>query len=66
MPYEHYVTLYLQEDGDISTKVLIEKEVSQFIEEHKQLPTILVCDPRNRTQTNYEYGIIKNFNKSYI
>lgn len=66
MIYEHYVTLYLQEDTNISTKVITEKEVSQFIENHKTFPTILVCDPKNRTLTNYEYGIIKNFNKSFI
>ncbi|MEK5217763.1 hypothetical protein [Psychrobacillus sp. FSL H8-0487] len=64
--YEHYVTLYLQEDSYISTKVLTTKEVPQFIEKHKSFHTILVCDPKNRTQTSYEYGIIKNFNKSYI
>lgn len=60
MLQQHYVTVYYEEGSNTHSKALTKEDVQTFISRHKALPTILVCDPKNRTTTNYNYGKIKN------
>jgi hypothetical protein len=56
----HFVTCYLQQANEvISFKAISKCDVPQFIEEHQHVSTIVVCDPRMRSNTTYQYGKIK-------
>lgn len=56
----HYVTCYFQEGNDIKFKAISKLDVPSFVIEHQNSPYIVVCDPRERINTIYEYGEIKN------
>lgn len=54
----HYVTRYYELNDEVKSKPISKDDVTQFVEEHKKLPYILVVDPKNRTSIEYEYGKI--------
>lgn len=56
----HFVTCYYEINGEVEFKAVLKQNVPQFVEEHKESSCIIVCDPRNRETTYYEYGQINN------
>lgn len=58
---EHIVTCYWQDaTGKMKYQSVSKSNVPQFIELHKNVPHLIVCDPRYRTNTTYQYGKIQN------
>lgn len=55
----HYVTCYYQNDEEIICKAISKLDVPSFVKSHQNSPCIVVCDPRERINTIYEYGEIK-------
>lgn len=57
----HYVTIYLQQEDNyqVIPRVVSKCHVPQFIGEHTHVPCLIVCDPRERTNTTYVYGKIQ-------
>lgn len=57
---DQLVTCYLYNNGDlVDFKAVSKSTLAEFIERNKQIPKIIVCDPRNRENSTYNYGEFK-------